>query len=484
MNIIVVDDDHDSRNTISRFLTRIGHQVTQFPDGDKAFRALKKKSVHLVFSDIHMPGITGIDLLKKIKKTKEYKDIPVVLFTGFREVNTAVEALRNGAYDYLLKPIKPEELAILTDKIAEYLSLKEENTRLSKNFEQKLEEATENIKKELFETKQAFANAVGVKEVGIFSDAMKEIIETVSKLHTDPDIPVLIEGETGTGKEVVAKLIHYGKKNITTPFIGVNCAAISPALFESELFGYEPGAFTGGNPKGQKGKLEIAAGGTIFLDEITEIPVEYQAKLLRVIQEREYYRVGGIKKLLTNARFVCATNTKIEQKVEKNLFREDLFYRLNVGRITIPPLRERKEEIIPLSEMFLRNLREQKKTGFSKINSEAAGILESHTWKGNIRELKNSMERLAFLFEGIEVNPSHLGFLTGESAEHKNIKISEKADYFDFIFSGDNFSLKNMNLEIVDKALEEYNGNKSKTAKFLQLTRNELYTYIKQKKNS
>ena len=410
MKILLVDDTKSIRISISAFLKNLGHIVLQASNGREALDILDKAPVHMVVSDIRMPYVNGHELLKRIKGSDKWKNIEVVLLTGHGEIKGAINAMKEGAYDYLLKPINLDEFAGIIDKIGELLSLKEENLDLTRNFDQKVTEATQEIKKELDSVRQAFAREVGTAQIGVFSDSLSEILTKAEKLHQNPDIPVLIEGETGTGKEVIARYIHYGKGEVVTPFIALNCAAIAPTLFESELFGYEPGAFTGGNPKGQKGKLELSETGSIFLDEITEMPVEHQAKLLRIIQERNYYKIGGLKRMTTTSRFICATNQNVESKIKDGTFRQDLFFRLNIGHIRIPPLRERPEEILPLAQMFLENLIKDKRTNFSKIRDSARKKLEEYKWPGNVRELKNAIERIALFWDEKEIKPKHLNF--------------------------------------------------------------------------
>lgn len=479
MNILLVEDDSDIRKIMVKFIKHLGHMVHESENGIDALEVLEEKKVHLIISDIVMPGMGGIDLLKKIKKSKEYKDLVVVLFSGYRDVEQAIEALRAGAYDYLLKPIKFAEFEALLTRIAEYLSIKEENLKLSTKFEQELDFAAKEIKEELLNMRKAYAKAIGNVEIGIFSEKLNKVFSKAKKLHRNPDIPVLIEGETGTGKEIVARYIHYGKGETITPFVGINCAAISPNLFESELFGYEAGAFTGGSPKGQKGKLELAENGTIFLDEIGEISTEYQAKLLRVIQEREYYRVGGAKKLHTGARFIFATNQKIDEKLMNGSFRKDLYYRLNVGRIKISPLRERREEIIPLVELFLKQKRERGDTNIKKISPKAIQILENHTWPGNTRELKHFVERICFLFDGQEVQPELLNMLLREDPSYEeNTNLMDDVREENFNLPDEKFDLKEFNSKIIQQTLKKFNNNKSKAAEYLGLTRYQVYNYI------
>ncbi len=480
MKLFLVDDDKAICRSLSKILIKQGHQVSVFNNGFDAFEAIKKEPVHLVISDIQMDRMTGFELLKKIKQHPDYRDIVVILFTGFGNIIGAVDAMKIGAYNYLLKPVNIDELILNLEKAGEYLSLKKENTDLTENFEQKLNESTIEIKNELNSLKNAFSREVGTANIGIFSEKLKNVFKTAEKLHNDPVIPVLLEGETGTGKEIVARYIHYGNSNVTTPFVDMNCAAISPGLFESELFGYEAGAFTGGNPKGAKGKIELADGGSIFLDEITEMPIEYQAKLLRLLQERTYYRVGGLKKLTANVRFICATNQYIEKKVEKGSFRKDLFFRLNVGQIRIPPLRERKEAILPLAEMFLEDISKKKMSRFRKISGDASAILKDYNWPGNVRELQNCIEKAVLLYDDTEIKPEHIRFLSGESKrpENNGINLPE--------FSEENFplperglDLNRLNLKIVEKALHKHSGNKTDTAIYLGISRKVLYTYLK-----
>lgn len=480
MNILIAEDDKSIQQSLLEFLTKIDYRVVICDNGREALEILKKEKIHCVLSDIQMPHMDGHELLNRIKKNKKWQDIVVILFTGFGNVKNAVDAMRNGAYDYLLKPVDIKELAIVLERVKEFLSIKEENKELTEKFEVRVNEETEEIKKELSEIRKAFAEIVGTSEIGMFSDAMRQIFRKANRIHGNRDIPVIIEGETGTGKEILARYIHFGKGDVTTPFIGINCSAISPNLFESEFFGYTGGAFTGAKASGQKGKLELAEGGTIFLDEITDLAPEYQAKLLRVIQEREYYRVGGLKKYSIDVRFLCATNQNIKQKVEEGLFREDLYYRLNVAHVILPPLRERKEEILPMARMFLRQLNDSQKTLFTKISSKAVTILENYPWKGNIRELKSAIERIALFWDDTEIQPEHLEFLVKIDTiikPHESFPAEVSAE--NIILPESSFNLKNLNLEIVKKVLVKHQWNKAKSARYLGISRDELYTYVK-----
>ncbi len=337
MNILLVDDNNDVRLSLSKFLREEEHHVLEASNGLEALEILENHEMHLVLSDIRMPVMDGQEMLRRIKSTPKLENLVVILITGFGEVKNAVDAMREGAYDYLLKPIDVRELTITIERIKEFLVLKSEHKELTNNFNARLNGATSEIKGELEDIRKAFARQAGIGEIGIFSNALRELFRIARKLHRNRSVPVLIEGETGTGKELLARYIHYGDGDNTSPFVAINCSAISPGLFESELFGYEGGAFSGANPRGQKGKIELAQGGSLFLDEIGDLAFDHQAKLLRVIQEMEYYRVGGLKKLSADIRLICSTNHDLKTRVKEEAFREDLYFRLHVGHLSIPP---------------------------------------------------------------------------------------------------------------------------------------------------
>lgn len=480
MKILLVDDDASSLQSLETFLKEIDHQVKTATNGKEAMNMLYREAFHLVISDIRMPKMDGKELLDTIKSSPDLQHIDIVLITAYGDIKSAVEAMKAGASEYLIKPVDIDELSIIIDRIAELQALREESKLLKAQFNEKLSEATLDIKKELEDLKKAYAKELGISEIGVFSDKMKEVFSLAKKLHQNREIPVLIEGETGTGKEIIAKYIHYSNGSVTSPFIALNCAAITPGLFESELFGYEPGAFTGGNPKGQKGKLELAKGGTIFFDEIGELPPEFQAKLLRVIQEREFYRVGGIKKFTTDVRIICATNIDVEKFVVENKFRTDLYYRFSAGHIKIPPLRARRESIIPFAKMFLKKMKHEKKISTTKISTEAESMLTNHDWSGNIRELKNLLERLSFILDGDIIEPKHLEFLLKNKitpAQDKE-KETNDMDIYDLPLPDGSFDFNKLTENIIKKALVKHRYNKTMTAKYLGLSRSTLYTYL------
>ncbi|MGE5418400.1 MAG: sigma-54-dependent transcriptional regulator, partial [Acidobacteriota bacterium] len=353
MQILLIDDEADSRHFIANFLKKFGYSVTEAGDGLEALRIIEEQDFGLVLTDIRMPGISGIEMLSELRKLPDKRHTYVVVFTAFGDVQSAVDALRLDAYDYLFKPIDARELLNLVQKIEGHLRQTEEMAI------QHTGRTTPPYKESANKT-QSYINIMGIGQAGVFAESMKQIFEQAQVLHSAREIPVLVNGETGTGKELVARYIHCLEGEGCSPFIDVNCSALSPTLFESELFGYEAGSFTGGLSGGRKGKFDLASGGTLFLDEISEIPVELQAKLLRVIQEKEFFRVGGLQKIKCDVRIICATNVNIEKRIDQGLFRRDLYHRLSAGHIIIPPLKDRKEEIVPLAQMFMRHFAKEK----------------------------------------------------------------------------------------------------------------------------
>ena len=477
MHILLVDDDLDSRTNVGEFLRELGHEVTECGDGESALKTFQAGNMQMILSDIKMPRMSGIELLRELAKHPDRQDFDVVLFTGYGDVETAVEALRAGAYDYLLKPINVEELAAVAGRVEERQALRRENRILNDKFDTAVNEATRETRQELTRLQKAYFESVGLGSMGIFSEPMKKVIQLAQKFQGDRSVPVLIEGETGTGKELIARYIHYNSGDLTAPFVDLNCAAIVPNLFESELFGYEAGAFTGGQAGGQKGKLDMAKGGTIFLDEFVEIPVNLQAKLLRVIQEKEFYRVGGLKKIAADVRIICATNVNVQKKMEEGSFRQDLYYRLSVGHIYLPPLRERVDDILPLAGMFLTEYAREKKKSFRTISSEAAQMLLSYQWPGNVRELKNVIEWAVIMWDDDELKPAHLGIL---QKDRINRAVDENSgagtlDYKNFSLPPGGLPLEEFYNNIILKTLEMFKGNKTEAAKYLGISRRSLY---------
>jgi two-component system response regulator AtoC len=484
MRILLIDDEELSLKALSGFLThQLGHDIIECRDSSEALTQYKTRPFPLVISDIRMPGIDGIELSRYIKSLPQSQFTDIILVTGYGNMDSAIQALRAGAYDFLLKPIDVEELASIVRRVEEHISLLKENLDLKTNFESQVSKAASEVREKYELIKSAYSKIVGIGNIGIFSQKMREIRDMAEKLHQDPSLPVLIEGETGTGKEVVARLIHYGQGDVTTPFISINCTAIPSNLFETELFGYEGGAFTDAKKKGAIGKFELAQGGTIFLDEIGDLPMEIQPKLLRVLEEKAIYRVGGLKKINLDIRVICATNQNLHQKVKQGRFREDLFYRLNVAYIRVPPLRERKEAIAPLAQLFLTRYAETKNRRFRFLHRDVVRILEEYPWPGNIRELQNTIERAVLLYDDIEIRPEYIRFLTDTDNEtpfpgaETGTSVLEPGK---IRLPADKLDLKSVEEEIVKKALVKFKGNKTKAAEYLGLTRSSLRSRLKE----
>lgn len=472
MNILIVDDDKASREAAGWFLRNRGHRVTECSSGAEALAEISVNEFPMVLSDIKMPGMSGLELLTAIKGLPGGWRTDIVLFTGYGDMASAIQALRNGAYDYILKPVDAQELAAIAERIAEHQALLRENKYLAENLEHEVKAATAEKDIELRRVKRLVSESL-FGQVGIFSDRMRGVMSLASKYHNDRSIPVLIEGETGTGKEIIARMIHWGDiqgANDPGPFVDINCATISPSLFESELFGYEAGAYTGGQNRGQKGKLDIAAGGTIFLDEIAEMAPEMQVKLLRVIQEKEYYRVGGLKKIVADVRIVCATNVDLGKNMNQGKFRRDLYYRFQIGHIIVPPLRERREEILPLANMFLLQSAKQRGSRFAGISHSAAEMLEGYDWPGNVRELKNTIEYIVFMYDDTEVRLEHVQRLSSNNPLYRRDADDSGKPHFDVPFPPEGFSLQKYNDFIVREVLNAFSGNQMAAANYLGIS--------------
>ncbi|MBN1968762.1 MAG: sigma-54-dependent Fis family transcriptional regulator [Candidatus Delongbacteria bacterium] len=468
MKILLIDDDSLGRKSVSRFLnTYLNFDVVEVESADEGWELFQKNPFPIVISDIRMPGMNGIELLSRIKKSETGKDTDFILITGFGELSTAIEALRAGAYDYLQKPVNVEELAEVVNRSKEHQILISENRALKEANKKHVEKNFE-IVKDLEKLKSKYFDVSGLGKIGLFSKSMNQIKKLTEIFHNDREIPVLIQGETGTGKEVIARMIHFNEEEKTKPFIPVNCSAISPALFESELFGYEKGAFTGAKNEGSIGKFELSQGGTIFLDEIGDLPLDMQPKLLRVLQMKELYRIGGTSKIDLDVRVICATNRNLEEMIEKGTFRRDLFFRLNIGNIVIPPLRERKTDIISLATMFLIDTAIKKNKKFRMIHSDAGKILTDYSWPGNVRELQNAIERVVLFNDSVELLPTHLDFLSNSSEQISN------TNQLIIDLPLDKFPYSELENEIFSLILKRFAGNKTKTAEYLCITRNRL----------
>lgn len=479
MKILLVDDDDVGRQAAAEFLEeQLCCEVTQCGDAQAALDAFTTETFPMVVMDIRMPGLNGIELLQKLKELPNTQCSEVVILTGYGDLSSAIQALRSGAFDYLMKPVNVEELADVVTRIEKRHALLEKTPALKRTIPGMTATEPSIARSDFLHAQGGYMEIEGVGRLGLFCDEMRNVAAIAERLHEERLVPVLIEGETGTGKEVVARLIHYGCNTPTTPFVSINCPAISPTLFESELFGYEGGAFTGAKACGMIGKFEAAQGGTLFLDEIGDTPFELQPKLLRAIEAREIYRVGGVEKIPLDVRIICSTNRNLRQLVDRGLFRNDLYFRLSAVRIFIPPLRQMREAIAPLAQMFLEQIAEKKKRRFKLIQKEAVEILEQHPWPGNIRELKNTIERIILLYDNFEISPEHLNFLTS-SSDSDRMEDGYLLKPGQILLPRNGFNLKAVEAEIVRKTLAMFHGNKTKAASYLGISRSALRSYIK-----
>lgn len=442
--ILVVDDEDIIRESLSYILTKEKYEVTEAANGKVAFDMLKESSFDLVITDLEMPEMKGIELLDEIKKMN--LQTSTIVITAYGSMETAIAALRGGASDYILKPVEFDELLIKVKKLFEMRDLHLENRILRKELQREYD----------------YTNIIGK------SPAIQQIFEMI-KAVADTDSTVLISGNSGTGKELVAKALHYNSKRSNKPFIALNCGAISENLIESELFGHKKGAFTGAISD-KEGFIKAAEGGTLFLDEISEMPPQLQVKLLRAIQEKEYTPVGTTVSLPVNVRFIASTNRNLQEYVVQGKFREDLFYRLNVVDIHLPSLKERDGDIPLLADHFLNKYRKQMNKNIKGISNDAMRALMNHEWKGEIRELENVIERAVIFCNEDFIAMNHLP-----------VQFQSPSDHSDYSPSGSlDDSVKRFEKEIIIRALEANEFNKEKTAETLQVGLSTLYRKMKE----
>jgi DNA-binding NtrC family response regulator len=437
IHILVVDDEEPFRRLLNKELSRKGYAVEVAHDGIEALRLLRDRSFDIILLDVVMPGVDGISLMKKMKEDPGTPAI--IVLTGKATVETAVEAMKNGAYDYLTKPYKLDELAIVIDRAYEFTRL----TVKSKLLEQEL------VRKESpFEF-------IGK------SRQIQDILAMIQKI-APTDSPVFIQGESGTGKELVANTVWHYSTRKNAPFIALNCATLSENLIESEIFGHEKGAFTSAY-QAKHGLVEVADKGTLFLDEIGEMPIGLQATLLRFLDSGEFRRVGGNKTLRVDVRMIAATNKDLSVLIREGRFREDLYYRLNVINVTIPPLRERKEDIIELARHFLGKYAKKLSKSIAEFTAEALDLLTGYNWPGNVRELENVIERAVILCDSGRIGA-------------EDLSISSYAAVADM---GVNPSLEEMEKNYILRVLKEAGNNQSKASQLLGIDRKTLYLKLK-----
>ncbi len=476
LRILVIDDEPDACEILSNLFRRLGHEVCSASDGSGGIDLFHSQEFDLVITDIRMPGTDGLQLLRQIKQV-EQSPVDVIVVTGHGDMENAVKALKYGAYDYLLKPIDVRELTISIDRLCKYLVLQKSYQSLKNSFHEKVAIETRNYQGHVEKLQAAYLEEIGLDGLKVFSGSMREVVNQAERFAQDRQIPVLIQGESGTGKELIARFIHhYGRPNTLCPFVALNCGAISETLFESELFGYEPGSFTGAVPRGKRGKLEAAAGGTVFFDEIGELPAGLQVKLLRTLDERRLCRIGGVKEIPLDIRIISATNKDLRGEVEGKRFRLDLYYRINMGVIKIPSLRERSQDIMPLAHHFVKRAFLRRGIRFQGFTPEAERFLLNYHWPGNVRQLKNAMERLSLMPSNGGITRSELAFVEelGCGGDLHAI-LGDRP----FVLPEGKLDLLALERRIIRMAMEKNRRNKRRTAEYLGISRKALYSRLK-----
>ncbi len=437
--ILVVDDEPDFCEAVRDLLEGNGFSVTEAYDGDQALAAYKRERPDVVLLDVRMPGQSGLEVLKDIGQ--QTHDALVIMTTAVDEVATAVEAMKLGAYDYLVKPISNEHLNATLDRAREHFALKQEVER----------------------RRALQRDEFSLEGIVVASPSMVEVFKLAGTLGRADRATVLITGETGTGKEIVARAIHRSSPRLDQPLVVVNCGAIPKDLMEAELLGYAKGAFTGAVTGGKKGKVELAHRGTLFLDEIAELPAGAQTVLLRILDGQPFYPVGSNREVQAEVRVIAATNRDLKSAVSEGSFREDLFYRLNVAHIHLPPLRERAEDILPMAQSFLKEFNREYGKSFESISREGASRLLSYPWKGNVREMRNAIERVVLYEEDSEVRVEHLAFL--ESSRPEGNDSASR-----FFLPSEGVDIEDVFRKLIVQALDRTEYNQSKAARLLGIS--------------
>jgi DNA-binding NtrC family response regulator len=450
ISILLVDDDPQIQKLFVQFLRSKNIDVVSAVSGEEALKSLENSIPDMILLDLSLPGISGLECLEKIKK--DHPVIPVVIVTGYAELSTAVKAMKLGSRDYIEKPVDLEDLY-----------------RVIKTIVQPVIEPVYNKIKEDQLSEFGYGDLIGV------SQSMQDVFRFILKVTNSPTTPVLIYGETGTGKGHVARTLHYYSERSDKPFIEINCTTFQETLLEAELFGYEAGAFTDAKRQ-KKGLLELAHGGTFFLDEIGEMSLWLQAKILKVIEEQTFRRVGGTVEIKVDARIISATSKKLEQKIIDGTFREDLFYRLNVARVNLPPVRERKDDIILLVEHFIDILNPKLNKQIKGISPEAADIIINYEWPGNVREIRNIIERAILFEKGDWINEDSLGQF---SLIRESVEKSQSINIEEIVIPESGISIEKVEQALIKQALKMSKGNKSRAATLLGLSRATLNYRLK-----
>jgi len=444
--VLVIDDKESVRQMLSKTLESEGYEVDLAHDGIDGLRKAKEKRFDLVLTDLKLPRMDGLEVLCSMKELDP--DIAVIVMTAYGTIETAVQAIKQGAFEYLAKPFDPDHLNFLIKRALENRRLLAENVLL----------------------REELAHNLGYYEIIGKSQKIKEVSRLVKKVAPS-DSTVLLLGESGTGKELFARAIYSLSKRKDGPYVAINCAAIPRELLENELFGSEKGAYTGSVTR-KMGKFEIAEGGTIFLDEVGDLDIALQAKLLRVLQERKFERLGGTKTITVNVRLIAASNFDLKKAIEKKTFREDLYYRLSVFPIPIPPLRDRREDIPELANHFISKYCHEMKKTPKTISREAMKLLEKYHWPGNVREVENTIERAIILCEGKRILPEHLAIRLQNNSE---IRLREGAGLKEVAQHAQAEAEK----ALIVRVLNETRGNKRKTAEILKIDYTTLFDKLK-----
>ncbi len=449
--ILIIDDEESFRHMLSIILSKEGYEVETAPNGEEALQKLSSFSFDQVLCDIRMPNMDGMEFLKEVKRLGI--ETTIIMMSAYGTIDIAIEAMKLGAYDYISKPFKPDEIILTMRKAEEREQLRKENRLLRKE-----------IQKEY-----------GLDNIISKNEKMLKIFDTIKKVAPYKST-ILITGESGTGKELVARALHFNSNRAGNPFIAVNCGAIPENLLESELFGHAKGAFTDAI-RMKKGLFEEADGGTLFLDEIGELPPQLQVKLLRVLQEGEIRRIGESKPIKVDVRIVAATVKDLAKEVSEGRFRDDLYYRLNVLHIHIPPLRERKEDIPQLVNHFIKKYSESINKNVTGIDSKALNALMNYKWYGNVRELENTIERAVVLADGDTIELGHLPIEIQEYNEEVNLSIPEEIEDEDYSIKK---ATKILESNLIKKALKKAKGNHTQAAKILEISHRALLYKIKE----
>ena len=443
--ILAVDDEASHLQMLDAVLSAEGYEIHKAGDGQEAMSLVEERFYDLILMDIRMRKVGGIEALKKIKEMSP--GIPIIIMTAYASVDTAVDALKSGAYDYLTKPLDIEELRILVKKALHHRKLEQENVYLKERLRDRFD----------------FSNIIGR------SPAMQELFETIA-LVAPSEATVLIAGESGTGKELIANAIHQNSPRKDRAFIKVNCAALPETLLESELFGHEKGAFTGALARKQ-GRFQLAHTGSIFLDEVGEMTPTTQTKILRVLQEREFEPLGSTKTVKVNTRIIAATNKNLLEEIEQGNFREDLYYRLNVVTLQVPSLRERREDISLLADFFLKQYAEKNRRLIKGFTPRAMDLLLRHSWPGNVRELENVVERAVIMARGDLISQAELpDTIRGLDAELEKAEMDLSTGR----------SLKAVERDMILRTLEDTGGNRTRAAEILGISRRTLQLKLKE----